>query len=89
MITYGVAASIFSIIIGWLGKYNIRVPCYIFAALLCYVSYIVMLLWKPFPSQVYILFILAGMKGIASAIWDPVEAGRSKINSIRSNNIFF
>ncbi|CAF1533952.1 unnamed protein product, partial [Adineta steineri] len=33
-----------------------------------------MLLWKPVPSQAYVLFILAGMLGIASAIWDPIEA---------------
>jgi len=75
MIAYGVAASIFSVIIGWLGKYKIRVPCFILAAILCYAAYIVMLLWKPFPSQIYVLFILVGINGIASAIWDPVEAG--------------
>ncbi|CAF1283621.1 unnamed protein product [Rotaria sordida] len=74
MITYGVTASVCSVIVGWLGRYRIRVPCYILGALLCYASYIVMFLWKPVPSQVYILFILVGMKGIASAIWDPIEA---------------
>ncbi|CAF4298553.1 unnamed protein product, partial [Adineta steineri] len=75
MITYGITASIFSVVVGCLGKYNLRVPCYIFAAILCYASYLVMLLWKPVPSQAYVLFILAGMLGIASAIWDPIEAG--------------
>ncbi|CAF1286885.1 unnamed protein product [Adineta steineri] len=74
MITYGITASIFSVVVGCLGKYNLRVPCYIFAAILCYASYLVMLLWKPVPSQAYVLFILAGMLGIASAIWDPIEA---------------
>lgn len=76
MITYGITASIFSVIVGCLGKYNIRVPCYIVGALLCYASYLTMLLWKPFPSQVYVLFILVGIQGIASAIWDPIEAGK-------------
>ncbi|CAF0790237.1 unnamed protein product [Adineta steineri] len=75
MIAYGVASSIFSVIVGILGKYNIRIPCYIVTALLCYSSYTVMLLWNPLSSQIYILFILVGMQGIASAIWDPVEAG--------------
>lgn len=76
MITYGISGSIFSVIIGWLGKYNLRVSCYIFSALLCYASYLVMLLWKPSSSQIYVLFILVGMQGIASAIWDPIEAGK-------------
>ncbi|CAF4185263.1 unnamed protein product [Rotaria sordida] len=33
-----------------------------------------MLVWKPIPSQTYVLFILVGMQGIAGAIWDPIEA---------------
>ncbi|UJR16582.1 hypothetical protein I4U23_003482 [Adineta vaga] len=74
MIVYGIAASIFSVIVGWLGRYNTRVPCYILAAVLCYSSYIVMLLWKPSTSQTYVLFIIVIMQGIATAIWDPVES---------------
>ncbi|CAF3944911.1 unnamed protein product [Rotaria sordida] len=74
MITYGITTSIFSVIVGWLEKYKIRIPFYILAAILCYASYIVMLVWKPIPSQTYVLFILVGMQGIAGAIWDPIEA---------------
>ncbi|CAF4072981.1 unnamed protein product [Rotaria sordida] len=33
-----------------------------------------MLVWKPIPSQTYVLFILVGMQGIAGAIWDLIEA---------------
>ncbi|CAF1431100.1 unnamed protein product [Rotaria sordida] len=74
MITYGITTSIFSVIVGWLEKYKIRIPFYILAAILCYASYIVMLVWKPIPSQTYVLFILVGMQGIAGAIWDLIEA---------------
>ncbi|CAF3797517.1 unnamed protein product [Rotaria sp. Silwood1] len=72
MMVYGIAASIFSIIVGYVGKFHRRSLIFVIASIVCYGSLIAMLLWKPYSSQMYVLYILAILQGLASAIWDPV-----------------
>ncbi|CAF4929431.1 unnamed protein product [Rotaria sp. Silwood1] len=72
MMVYGIAASIFSIIVGYVGKFHRRSLIFVIASIVCYGSLITMLLWKPYSSQMYVLYILAILQGLASAIWDPV-----------------
>ncbi|CAF2882992.1 unnamed protein product [Rotaria sp. Silwood2] len=73
---YGIAASIFSIIVGYAGKFQRRSLIFVIASIVCYGSLITMLLWKPYSAQMYVLYILAILQGLASAIWDPVVSGK-------------
>lgn len=75
MIAYGIAACLFSIIVGYLGKFQCQSILFIIASLICYGTLITMMIWKPNSSQAYVLYILAGLNGLASAVWDPIGSG--------------
>jgi MFS family permease len=69
LIAYGVCDSIGSLSFGQLVKYIGRWPCFIMAATVNYSLIITMLLWKPSENQLAVLFILAGLWGLADAAW--------------------
>jgi hypothetical protein len=50
-------------------KFIGRWPCFILAAVINYSLILIMFLWKPSENQIYILFILAGLWGLADAVW--------------------
>ncbi|CAF3615188.1 unnamed protein product [Adineta steineri] len=69
LIAYGICDSIGSFSFGQLVKYVGRWPCFIIAAIINYSLIITMFLWKPSENQIYVLFILAGLWGLADAVW--------------------
>jgi len=69
LIAYGVCDSIGSLSFGQLVKYIGRWPCFVIAAIINYSLIITMLLWKPSENQLAVLFILAGLWGLADAVW--------------------
>ena len=76
MAAYGITASIFSIIIGYLAKLKYsRIVCMLISSLLSYAILIVMLLWNPNASQAYVLYILACISGLTTAIIKPFTTG--------------
>jgi hypothetical protein len=58
-----------SYIFGGLVKYIGRIGCFIVAALLNYSMIILMYFWEPNENQIVVLFIIGGLWGVASAIW--------------------
>ncbi len=64
-------------------KYIGRTGCFIIAAMLNYSMIALMYFWEPVADQIYILFIIAGLWGIATAIWQSQVIG--KIHFLRSS----
>ena len=76
MAAYGITASIFSIIIGYLAKLKYsRIVCMLISSVLSYAILTVMLLWNPNASQAYIFYILACISGLTTAIIKPFTTG--------------
>ncbi len=69
LIAYGICDSIGSLSFGQIIKYIGRWPCFIFAAIINYSLIITMFIWKPSENQIFVLFILAGLWGLADAVW--------------------
>lgn len=69
LIAYGICDSIGSVSFGQLVKYLGRWPCFVLAALINYSLIITMFLWKPTDSTIVVLFVLAGLWGVADAVW--------------------
>ncbi|CAF1032536.1 unnamed protein product [Rotaria sordida] len=65
----GICQAMSSYIFGGLVKYIGRLGCFIIATLLNYATIILMYLWEPNANQIYILFIIAGLWGVAAAAW--------------------
>lgn len=69
MTTYGITASIFSVIMDYIGKLtHSRIICMLLSSSLSYTIFIIMLVWNPNPNQAYVLYILAGISGLTTAI---------------------
>jgi predicted MFS family arabinose efflux permease len=75
MVCNGVCNVIASYIFGALVKYIDRVGIFIIAAALNYATLILMYLWDPLEDQMYILFIIAGLWGMAAAVWQSQVVG--------------
>ncbi|CAF0739698.1 unnamed protein product [Rotaria sordida] len=69
LIAYGICDSIGSFSFGQLVKYVGRWPCFVIAALINYSLIITMFIWKPSDDQIVVLFVLAGLWGLADAVW--------------------
>lgn len=69
LIAYGICDSIGSFGFGQLVKYIGRWPCFVLAALINYALIITMFLWKPSEDQIVVLFVIAGLWGLADAVW--------------------
>jgi predicted MFS family arabinose efflux permease len=75
MICNGICNALCSYIFGDLVKYIGRIGCFIIATILNYASIIVMYFWEPVEDQMYVLFIIAGMWGVADAVWQSQVVG--------------
>ncbi len=76
MVAYGITASIFSIIMGYIGKLtHSRILCMLLSSLLSYTIFVVMLEWHPNANQAYVLYILACISGLTTAIIKPFTTG--------------
>ncbi|CAF0939254.1 unnamed protein product [Adineta ricciae] len=69
LIAYGVCDSIGSLSFGQLVKYFGRWPCFAIAAIINYSLIITMFVWKPTENEIAVLFVLAGLWGLADAVW--------------------
>lgn len=69
MIAFGVCDSIGSFAFGQLVKLVGRWPCFAIATLISYSMIITMLVWHPSADQIVVLFIIAGLWGMADAVW--------------------
>ena len=69
MVCNGICQAASSYIFGRLVKYTGRIVVFVIAALINYGTIILMFLWEPVESQMILLFVIAGLWGIADAIW--------------------
>lgn len=69
MIAFGVCDSIGSFVFGQLVKLIGRWPCFMIAALISYAMIITMFFWRPSADGIVVLFVIAGLWGVADAIW--------------------
>jgi predicted MFS family arabinose efflux permease len=76
MVCYGICQAISSYVFGRLVKHTGRIIVFTIAALINYSMIILMFLWEPKQSQMYLLFIIAGFWGIADAIWQTQVIGK-------------
>ena len=77
MITYGVCDAIFSMAFGSIIKFTGRIPIFILGAVLNVIVIAVLFNWMPNPDQSYVFFILAGIWGIADAVWQTQINGKA------------
>ena len=80
LMTYGVCDALFSISFGVIIKYTGRPPIYLLGAGINLAVIIVMLTWDltdAVHNQEWIFFVLAGMWGIADAVWQTQINGKS------------
>ena len=69
MIAFGVCDSIGSFVFGQLVKLVGRWPCFAIASIISYSMIITMLVWRPSADQIAVLFVIAGLWGVADAVW--------------------
>lgn len=79
MICFGVCDAIFSLAFGELIKIVGRVPIFTLGAAINISLIATMFAWKPTPAEPAVFFVIAGMWGIADAVWQTQING--KINS--------
>ncbi|CAF1494994.1 unnamed protein product [Adineta ricciae] len=69
LIGNGICTALSSYIFGRLVKCIGRIGCILIAATIDYSMIIFMYFWEPKDNQMYILFIVAGLWGVADAVW--------------------
>ena len=69
MITYGVCDAVCSLSFGIIIKHTGRLPIYLLGALINFTVIIVLWTVVPDPNKEWVFFILAGLWGIADAVW--------------------
>lgn len=76
LICNGICNAIASYIFGGLVKYIDRLGCFIIAAIINYATIFLMYFWEPVDDEIYILYIIAGLWGIAGAVWQSQVIGK-------------
>ena len=76
LITYGVLDAICSVSFGAIIKHVGRAPIFLFGAAVNLVVVIIFFEWSPNTDQTYVFFILAGMWGMADAVWQTQINGK-------------
>jgi Na+/melibiose symporter-like transporter len=76
MIVFGIVNTIFSYVFGALVKCIGRMGCLIIAAALNYTAIALMYFWEPRDDQMYVLYVIASLWGIADAAWVSQVIGR-------------
>ena len=77
LIFNGSCHSLFSYVLGGLVKCIGRLGCFIIAALLNFGCLLLMYFWEPLGDQLYILFLLSGLWGVAGAVWQAQVVGKN------------
>ena len=68
MICFGVADTLGSYFFGFLTKFVGRIPIFICAAVLNYVTIMIMLFWVPTAETKFLLYIIAILWGLSDAV---------------------
>ncbi len=69
LIVYGICDAICSFSFGFFIKYVGRVPIFIFGAIVNLGVVAALYTWEPNPKEAHLFFILAGLWGVADAVW--------------------
>ncbi|CAF4045285.1 unnamed protein product [Rotaria sordida] len=80
MFGFGITACLFSLIVGYVVKFEHRLQWFLLAFLAYYVLLITMLVWRPLASDIYISYIIVGVSGITSALWGSVMPEKKNYN---------
>lgn len=88
MICNGILYSIFSYLFGIFVRCIGRPGCFIIAAGLNYSAILLMYFWEPRDDEMYVLFIIAGIWGIASAAWQSQVVGKNTFEIVFSFQLF-
>ena len=77
LITYGVFDAICSVSFGAVIKYTGRTPIFMLGAIVNLIVVIVFFEWSPTANAAYVFFVLAGLWGIADAVWQTQINGKN------------
>ncbi|XP_012880000.1 PREDICTED: protein unc-93 homolog A isoform X2 [Dipodomys ordii] len=69
MICFSGATSLCSLLYGKLSQYSGRAAIYVLGAATHLSCIIMLLLWRPRPTQMSVFFLLPGLWGLADAVW--------------------
>ncbi len=78
LICFGISDAIGSVGFGPIIQYTGRVPIFLTGACLNTGTIFLLMNWKPTPDNPVVFFIIAGIWGIADAIWQTQINGKSK-----------
>ncbi|XP_071110825.1 protein unc-93 homolog A-like isoform X1 [Haliotis cracherodii] len=76
MMTFGIIAALSAITFGHVAKYTGRKPLIALTLAADITTLVAMLLWKPIPEEMYLLFIMPSIWAIGDGIWS------TQINSL-------
>lgn len=71
MVSFGISASLSSVIFGKLSEYTGRAIMFIGAASINVACLIYLLYWKPDPEKPILFFVVAAAWGLADGVWSP------------------
>lgn len=76
LICYGVVDAVMSLCCAPIVKYTGRIIIFIFGAVVHIATIAVMLTWRPDPERPIMFFVVAGLWGLADAIWQTQINGQ-------------
>lgn len=69
MMTFGIIAALSAITFGHVAKYTGRKPLIALTLAADITTLVAMLLWKPIPEEMFLLFIMPSIWAIGDGIW--------------------
>ena len=80
LIAYGICDAICSFSFGFVIKVVGRVPIFLFGAVVNTAVVVVLFQWAPNPDQAWVFYVLAGLWGVADAVWQTQINGEFNLN---------
>ena len=77
LMVYGACDAFCSFSFGFIIKKVGRVPIFLFGALINVICVVVFFTWSPNPEQAYLFYVLAGLWGVADAVWQTQINGEA------------
>jgi len=77
MICFGATDAFFSLTLGRLTKYTGRIPVFISGALIHLSVIIMMLIWRPHHSLLWVFYVIAALLGYCDAVWQTQINGKN------------
>ncbi|XP_067650886.1 protein unc-93 homolog A-like isoform X1 [Haliotis asinina] len=69
MMTFGITSALSAVIFGHVAKLTGRKPLIAFTLILDITTLVALLLWKPLPEELYLLFVMPSIWAIGDGIW--------------------